>query len=187
MSKPWYEVGLFHRQITNKTCSTVPAGELNKVPGYENTIQMTDDCDYFYPSHTSLAMHIFYIEWVSKFGDDDGRLINALNNLEIEYGTYQRRISRVFSIDGAFRPKPTVINGLTGRNGRYVFVWIGSGPHPYLHKTSFVHELIHVAIYAATFGDHGDPDHEGTRYKGWTTMHTKFIGDTNKVLESMNL
>ena len=185
--KPWFEVGLFHKKITNKTCSSVPAEQLNKVPGYENTVQQTDDCDYFYPAHTSLALHVFYIEWVSKFGDDDGVLLRAINNLEIEYGTYQRKISRVFSLDGTYRPNPTVISGLTGRNGRYIFVWIGKGAHPHLHKTSFVHELIHVAIYAQTFGDHGDPDHEGHVYQGWTTMHTKFIGDTNKVLESMDL
>lgn len=183
----WMQVSIFHKQITNKTCSSVPANKLNKIPGYEDAYQLTDDCDYFYPSHTSLAMHVFYIEWVNKFGDPDSRLRHALDNLEIEYGTYQRRISRVFSIDGTYRPNPTVINGLTARNGRYVFVWIGAGSHPKLNKTSFAHELVHVAIYAANYGEHGDPDHEGDVYKGWTTMHTKLIGDTNEVLKSMDL
>ena len=46
---------------------------------------------------------------------------------------------------------------------------------------------MHVAIYAANYGEHGDPDHEGDVYKGWTTMHTKLIGDTNEVLKSMDL
>lgn len=183
----WDQTGLFHDPVNNKQCSAIPAGKLNKVPGYGATRQTTDDCDYFYPSHTSLAMHIFYIEWVNKFRDDDEALLKALNSLEIEYGTYQRRISRVFSIDGTYRPNPTTINGLTGRHGKYVFVWIGAGAHPRLYKTSFVHELIHVAIYASNFGAHGDPDHEGTEYPGWTTMHTKFISDTNKILKSMDL
>ena len=183
----WQPVGIFHKSLSNKRCSAVPADKLNKVPGYENTNQKTDDCDYFYPSHTSLALHVFYIEWVSKFEDTDGRLLKAINNLEIEYGTYQRRISRVFNIDGTFRPDPTVVNGLTGRNGRWIFVWIGKGAHPKLHKTSFIHELVHVAMYTMNYGDHGDPDHEGNNYPGWTTMHTKFIKDTNEVLKSMDL
>ena len=96
-------------------------------------------------------------------------------------------LSRVYSIDGAFRPGQTVINGLTGNHGKYVFVWIGKGTHPKLYKTSFIHELVHVAIYAANFGAHGDPDHEGQKYKGWSTMHTKFIQDTNEILKSMDL
>jgi len=183
----WMETSIFHRQVTNKTCSSVPANQLNKVPGYTNTHQLTDDCDYFYPSHTSLALHVFYIEWVNKFRDDEGVLLKALNDLEIEYGTYQRKISRVFSLDGTYRPNPTVINGLTARGGKYVFVWIGKGSHPKLSKTSFVHELIHVAIYAANYGEHGDPDHLGDKYQGWTHMHTKLIEDTNKILKSMDL
>lgn len=183
----WQETALFHKQITNNTCATVPANQLNKVPGYDNTFQITDDCDYFYPSHTSLALHVFYIEWVNKFRDDDLLLRKALNDLEIEYGTYQRRISRIFSMDGEFRPDPTVINGLTGRNGKYIFVWIGQGSHPKLSKTSFVHELVHVAIYAANYGEHGDPDHLGDVYKGWTHMHSKLIEDVNEILKSMDL
>lgn len=187
ISLNWEETSLFHRQVTNKTCASVPADELNPVPGYANTLQKTDECEYFYPSHTSLAMHVFYIEWVNKFKDPDGHVLKALNELEIEYGTYRRRISRIFSIDGTFRPEPTIISGLTGRHGRYVFVWIGNGSHPKLYKNSFIHEMVHVAIYAKNFGDHGDPDHEGPVYSGWTTMHTKFISDTNNVLKSLNL
>ena len=183
----WMEISIFLKEITNKTCSSVPADKLSKVPGYENTYQLTDDCDYFYPSHTSLAIHIFYIEWVNKFGDPDNQLRHALNNLEIEYGTYQRRLSRVFSIDGTYRPEPTIVNGITSRNGRYIFVWIGKGSHPKLSKTSFAHELVHVAIYASNYGEHGDPDHEGTVYKGWTLMHTRLIEDANKILKSMDL
>ena len=183
----WEPAGLFHRNITNKTCSAVPAEKYHRVPGYSFTYQQTDDCDYFYPSHTSMALHVFYVAWVNKFRDDDGKLLKAINNLQIEYGTWQRMLSRVYSIDGKYRAKPTVINGLTGNGGKYIFVWIGKGTHPRLHKTSFVHELVHVAIYAANFGAHGDPDHEGPKFEGWTTMHTKFIQDTNEILKSMDL
>ena len=182
----WTNAGFFHRQISNKSCSEHPSEKLHRVPGYEFTYQRTDDCDFFYPSHTSLAMHVFYIEWINKFGDN-GTLLRAFNELVIEYGTYQRKISRIYSIDGTYRPNPTVINGLTSNNGKYIFVWIGDSVEPRLHKNSFVHELVHVAIYAYSFGEHGDPDHEGDKYQGWTKQHTRFIVETNKVLESMDL
>jgi hypothetical protein len=182
----WTNAGLFHRQISNKSCSEHPSEELHRVPGYDFTYQKTDDCDFFYPSHTSLAMHVFYIEWINKFGDN-GTLLRAFNELVVEYGTYQRKISRIYSIDGTYRPNPTIINGLTGNSGKYIFVWIGDSVEPRLHKNSFVHELVHVAIYAYSFGEHGDPDHEGDKYQGWTKQHTRFIVETNKVLESMDL
>ena len=36
---------------------------------------------------------------------------------------------------------------------KYIFVWIGKGSHPKLAKTSFVHELVHVAtIGLGSFG-----------------------------------
>jgi hypothetical protein len=183
----WDTASIFHNQITNKTCSSVPANKMNRVPGYKSTYQQTDDCDYFYPSHTSLAIHVFYVEWVNKFGDNDAIILSALNELVVEYGTYQRLVARIYGMDGDFRPGQTVVNGLTGNRGKYIFVWIGRGTHPKLHKTSFIHELVHVAIYAANFGEHGDPDHLGDKYKGWTHMHTKFIQDTNEVLKSMDL
>tara|TARA_R100000808_G_C2154965_1_gene166535 strand:- start:10915 stop:11550 length:636 start_codon:yes stop_codon:yes gene_type:complete len=183
----WQPTAIFHKQITNKTCATIPANKLHRVPGYKFTYQQTDDCDYFYPSHTSLAMHVFYVEWMNKFGDNDGLLLSALNELIIEYGTYQRLVARIYGMDGDFRAGQSVVNGLTGNRGKYIFVWIGKGSHPKLAKTSFVHELVHVAIYAANFGEHGDPDHLGDKYKGWTHMHTKFIEDTNEILKSMDL
>jgi len=64
--------------------------------------------------------------------------------------------------------------------------WSGTMPGR-LYDTSLVHELVHVAIYAKTNGEHGDPDHEGTKYQGWTKEHTKFIKETNSVLEGMDI
>ena len=56
-----------------------------------------------------------------------------------------------------------------------------------LYDTSLVHELVHVAIYALHHGEHGDPDHEGDKYTGWTSEHTDFIKETNNILEGMDL
>jgi hypothetical protein len=143
-------------------------------------------CQYYYPTHTALALTVFYIEWTTAFGDPHTSVIEALDELFIEYNSHQRQLSRVYSVDGDFRPGPTVINGLTGEGGKYIFVWSGTMPGR-LYDTSLVHELVHVAIYAQNNGEHGDPDHEGEKYKGWTEEHTKFIKNTNRILEDMDI
>ena len=179
-------VGLFHREISNKGCEKNTPGKVHRIPGFRFAYQQTDMCEYYYPSHTALAFSVFYIEWSVKFGDENNTVKNALDELMVEYNSYQKKISRIYSIDGEYRPGPTVINGLTSENGKYIFVWSGTMPGR-LYDTSLVHELVHVAIYAYHGGEHGDPDHEGPQYPGWTAEHTEFIKDTNRILEDMDL
>lgn len=179
-------VGLFHNSISDPGCASNEPKKTYRLPGYRFSYQMTDMCDYYYPSHTALALTVFYIEWSTKFGDSNGTVHEALNDLFVEYNSYQRRMSRVYSTKGEFRPGPTVINGLTAEGGKYIFVWSGTMPGR-LYDTSLVHELVHVAIYAMNDGEHGDPDHEGSEYPGWTKEHTEFIKETNSILEGMDL
>lgn len=180
------QVGLFHRGVSDPGCENNEPKKAYHIPGYRFSYQMTDMCEYYYPSHTALAMTIFYIEWSAKFGDTNRTVREALDDLFVEYSSNQRIINRVYSVDGTFRPGPTVINGLAGEGGKYIFVWSGTMPGR-LYDTSLVHELVHVAIYALNYGEHGDPDHEGPKFSGWTEEHTKFIKDTNSILDSMDL
>ena len=180
------KAGLFYNSVSDPGCKENIPEKTYRIPGYRFAYQMTDMCDYYYPSHTALAMTVFYIEWSVKFGDPNGIVHAALNDLFVEYNSHQRRMSRVYSTRGEYRPGPTIINGLTGEGGKYIFVWSGTMPGR-LYDTSLVHELVHVAIYAKTNGEHGDPDHEGTKYQGWTKEHTKFIKETNSVLEGMDI
>ena len=182
----YVQVGLFHKSISDVGCENNTPRKVHRIPGFRFSYQKTDMCDYYYPSHTALAMTVFYIEWSTKFGDSAGVVYEALNDLFVEYNSYQRKLSRIYSVGGTFRPGPTVINGLTGERGKYIFVWSGTMPGR-LYDTSLVHELVHVAIYAMNHGEHGDPDHEGSKFPGWTTEHTSFIEDTNDILESMDL
>lgn len=179
-------VGLFHDSISDSGCEKNEPGKTYRIPGFRFSYQETDMCDYYYPSHTALAMTVFYIEWVVRFSDPHGNVKNALDELYVEYNSHQRRLSRVYSVDGVYRPGPTVINGLTAENGKYIFVWSGTMPGR-LYDTSLVHELVHVAIYAMNSGEHGDPDHEGEKYSGWTEEHTEFIKSTNNILSGMDL
>jgi hypothetical protein len=180
------EVGRFHESISDPGCAKNVPDKTYRIPGYRFSYQMTDMCEYYFPSHTALAMTVFYIEWSTRFGDANGAVHEAINDVFVEYNSRQRIISRVYSTGGEFRPGPTVINGLVGEKGKYIFVWSGTMPGR-LYDTSLVHELVHVAIYALNNGEHGDPDHEGDKYSGWTDEHTEFIEQTNSVLEGMDL
>ena len=182
----YVRVGLFHNSISDPGCDKNTPDKPHRIPGFRFVYQTTDMCEYYYPSHTALAMTIFYIEWATKFGDSNNVVREALNDLFVEYNSNQRIISRVYSVDGTYRPGPTVINGLAGERGKYIFVWSGTMPGR-LYDTSLVHELVHVAIYAMNNGEHGDPDHEGEKYTGWTAAHTDFIKETNSILEGMDL
>lgn len=182
----YIKTGLFYNSVSDPGCEKNVPEKTYRIPGYRFAYQMTDMCDYYYPSHTALAMTVFYIEWSMRFGDPHGNVHAALNDLFVEYNSHQRRISRVYSVEGEYRPGPTVINGLTGEGGKYIFVWSGTMPGR-LYDTSLVHELVHVAMYANNNGEHGDPDHEGPKYEGWTPEHTKFIKETNSVLEGMDI
>jgi len=179
-------VGLLHKQISTKGCESNKPGKVHRVPSFRFTYQLTDMCEYYYPSHTALAMSVFYIEWTVTFGDPNRTVRGALDELMIEYNSHQKRLRRVYSIDGTYRPGPTIINGMTSENGKYIFVWAGTMPGR-LYDTSLVHELVHVAIYAYHAGTHGDPDHEGPKYTGWTSEHTEFIKSTNRILEDLDL
>jgi multimeric flavodoxin WrbA len=179
-------VSLFSTSLTDPGCESNEPDKTHRIPGYRFSYQITDMCEYYYPSHTAVAMSVFYIEWVVNFGDPNGEVKDALDELFVEYNSRQRRLSRVYSMDGTYRPGPTVINGLTGERGKYIFVWSGTMPGR-LWDTSLVHELVHVAIYARNNGEHGDPDHEGDKYKGWTEEHTDFIKSTNRALEDLDI
>ena len=179
-------VSIFTTNLTDPGCESNIPDKVYRVPGFRFAYQLTDMCQYYYPSHTALAMSVFYIEWVTNFGDPHGNVKDHLDELFIEYNSRQRKISRVYSVDGEFRPGPTVINGLTSENGKYIFVWSGMMPGR-LYDTSLVHELVHVAIYAVNNGEHGDPDHEGDKYEGWTEEHTDFIKSTSRILEDLDI
>ena len=59
---------------------------------------------------------------------------------------------------------------------------------PFLHlKTSqiwssaLIHELVHIIIWKQN-NVHGDPDHEGKEFSGWTKKHTQLIKKVNLIL-----
>ena len=48
-----------------------------------------------------------------------------------------------------------------------------------------MHELVHLALRAKN--GHGDPDHEGTKYNGWTIEHSAMILEAKEMLRSFDI
>ena len=49
-------------------------------------------------------------------------------------------------------------------------------------SSSFVHELVHIIVWNQNNGIHGDPDHEGEKFSGWTVEHSELIKKVNNIL-----
>ena len=165
-----------------KTCdNSKPFPQMLKIPHMPQGWQLVHDCRRPRPADTSMALDIFYEEWEREFGDPHERVRKAINNLMVEWkgapvpgGGY--------TINGT-KVNIGRIKGLTLTKG-YIWVYVDIGQRICL--TSFVHELIHVALWA-TNQRHGDPDHEGPLYYGWTLRHSNFIQKVNYNLCRLNL
>jgi hypothetical protein len=166
-------------------------GTYYTVPGFSDTIQSTENCDYFNPNHTSLALNIFYIHWYSHYGDVDDEVLNAINEMNIVWKEIPIRTNaRIYSLSGQIKDgAATKLNGLCRAKEKTIFVFSRRrqfmGDEKRISKTSFIHELIHYALYYST--GTADPDHEGPAYEGWTRGHTHFINNVNRSLQSVDL
>ena len=60
------------------------------------------------------------------------------------------------------------------------WIWVHTEYGERICQTSFVHELVHVSLWAVH--GTGDPDHLGNKYQGWTIDHTAFIQEMNETL-----
>ena len=66
------------------------------------------------------------------------------------------------------------------------YIWVWENQYERIAATAFVHELVHAALWAQN-GYHGDPDHEGGEFEGWTPKHTKFIREINILLAGLDI
>ncbi len=151
------------------------------IPFFKRASQLVPNCQT-YPKHkTALAMIVFYHHWYDWFGDEDLVVKKALEKVMIEWGTQKRTVKRGFSLKGEARKDITVL-GITKSNS---FIWVWEGYFHKLSESSLVHELVHVAL-RAKYG-HGDADHEGSKYDGWTTEHTAMILEAKETLRSFGI
>ena len=65
-------------------------------------------------------------------------------------------------------------------------IWVWQGYRHKMSESALFHELTHLAI-RAVHGEHGDPDHEGPKYRGWSRAHTKMIVESKQMLRAFEL
>lgn len=161
------------------------------IPGYIKSQQSNHTCDHFDPNETALAMFLFYVHYVEEFGDEDDKVNFWLHDLTVIWTDQIIKMRGYgFKVNGE-PAKTNAAFGLTLRHGRVIKVYtrrvISMMDEKRISKTSFVHELLHVAINAKNGGVHGDPDHEGSQWPGWTPRHTEFINKVNSVYRLIDL
>lgn len=139
--------------------------------------------DSFSIQETELAVFIFYHCWLQTFGDKNGTLLDALTNFTVIWVPDNWTIKNVtvFNEDGKkiqVGKNGVILSGIT-LNKTLIKVAINKQT---ISNTSFVHELVHIALWHTNPESQGDPDHQGTKYPGWTEKHSAFISMVNQLI-----
>ena len=161
------------------------------IVGFGNAVLRQDDC--FFPMNSfdvAASLSIFYSFWVdggfSYSKETEQQLLEDLRSLNIEFSSRQLTARNIFDVNGR-RVSEAFLNGLTLGNGSGIWVYTRGQTDVKIHKTSFIHELVHVALCVENAYLHCDPDHTGAQYGGWTKRHTNFIEAMNSFLEALDL
>ena len=157
-----------------------PFPQMILIPFFERATQLVPNCETYPKYKTALALIIFYHQWTIIFGEDP-EVENMLKKVMITWDTKKSTIKKGYELNGKEIKNPVVI-GLARTNST-CWVWEGYGHK--ISESSLVHELVHLALRAKN--GHGDRDHEGPKYSGWTSAHTEIILEAKKVLRIFNL
>ena len=164
-----------------------PFPQMVVIPYFENASQIVPNCQT-YPKHqTALSLLVFYHQWLEYFEDRNMAVRNMLENVMIEWDMEKREDIGGYDINGKPVDEGRKIIGFVVSN-TIIWVWRGynfDGKHR-LSESALIHELVHLSI-RAVHGEHGDPDHEGPKYRGWTSAHTRMIIETKRMLRAFDL
>ena len=147
-----------------------------EIPGFDSTWQVVSDCELYPAEQVSVALSIFYLEWMERFGSSK-KVKENIHSIFIEWGD-TKRTGHAYSVDGQ-RIENATFNGLTLAQGT---IWVNvQDSSKRICETSLVHELVHASIWAVKETD-GDPDHLGGRYYGWSLRHSLMVQEVNELL-----
>ena len=142
-----------------------------------SSIKVISRCnDYlFKEEEISKAIEIFVNEYSETFEIDPAVIWSHLHGLKIELSIIPKVVRAAYSVEGKFLEGDVPVNGLAF-GPKHIWVEIKTSQ---IWSSSMVHELVHAVIWNENLGIHGDPDHEGKQFSGWTKKHTEFIKDLN--------
>jgi hypothetical protein len=156
--------------------------QLITIPYFEYASQLVPDCNT-YPIHeTAFALFIFYHQWLEYFEDNNMAVRGMLEKVMIQWGTKKRISKKGYDINGELYENHKIIGVVEADS----IIWVWQGYYHRMSESALIHELVHIAIRAQQ-GDHGDPDHEGSKYRGWTKAHTRMIIETRQMLRAFEL
>ena len=158
-----------------------PFPQMVIIPFFKNATQIVPNCRT-YPKHqTALALVIFYHHWLGHFGDDDLKVKNMLEKVMITWDTEKKISKKAYNLKGDVHRGSKVI-GLTMSSST---TWVWKGYYHKIAESALMHELVHLSLRAKN--GHGDNDHEGTKYDGWTRIHSAMILEAKEMLRSFNI
>jgi len=152
---------------------------LKNIPGSPNITTVTSHCkDYqFDPDSLKMALDIFVQEYADQFVTSKIAVREMLKNLKIEVSAIPRTVHAAYGINGKYLKGNIPVAGLA-LSKNHIWVEVKTSQ---IWSSALVHELIHIIIWRKNIV-HGDPDHEGKEFSGWTKEHTKLIERINKIL-----
>ena len=159
-----------HTSVSEFNCTRDRIGSL--VPGTPNIRVTTTYCnDYVFEQEAmSRAISMFVEEYSETFGMEEMHVWSLLRGLTIELSAIPRTVKNVYSVEGKFLSHDVPVTGLAV-SPHLIWVEIKTSQ---VWSSSLAHELVHIIIWR-TQKVHGDPDHEGQEYSGWSKEHTEFL------------
>ena len=159
-----------------------PFPQMVIIPFFENASQIVPNCRT-YPKHqTALAFFIFYHKWTEYFGDSNYAVRGMLEKVMVRWDTEKKVSIKGYSLNG----EPFENRNIIGRVESNSTTWVWQGYNHRISQSALFHELVHLSI-RAKYGEHGDPDHEGSKYRGWTAAHSVMIIEAKQMLRAFNL
>ena len=151
------------------------------IPFFERASQIVPNCQT-YPKHeTALALFIFYYKWTEYFGDRDYAVRGMLEKVMVQWDTNKKVSKKGYNLKG----EPFEDRNIIGRVESDSMTWVWQGYDHRISQSALFHELVHMAL-RAKFGT-ADPDHEGSKYRGWTRAHSVMIIESKQMLAAFNL
>ena len=153
--------------------------QMQGVPGFKTAFIIVHDCAVMDVERVSIAMHVFLEKWREQFPNNiigNERIEEAFHSLSAEFSN-SNKTANAYRMDGTYGSNLPV-SGLTLTPG---WIWVKARAGDRICKTSFAHELVHIAIWNLK-GTDGDPDHLGGKYSGWELKHNIVAQEVNKIL-----
>jgi len=161
-----------------------PDARMKEIPGTPGILVAPTFCKDYVFSEDKLqkALHVFVSEYSNTFDESEEYVWLRLSGLRIETSILGRKVSAAFDSKGNLL-KDVHVTGLALSHDH---IWVEILTKQ-INTSSFVHELVHVMIWKENYGIHGDPDHEGDKFSGWSKKHTMLIKRVNLILQDAGI